>query len=168
MVRASASGTGPARNPIGQRRTLDQLHDERRGVPAVLEPVDVRDVRVIQRGEHLRLSPEPRQPVGSPAIASGSTFSATSRFELRVARAVDLAHPAGADGRGRLRKDRFVSPLLAAWARKCTSNAHGAPPPCAASPRLGEPQALRKPGVYFRLPLTTPAIAMGERPLKTA
>ena len=61
----------------------------------LLEPVDRRDVRMIQRGEHLRLALEARQALGIAArTASGRTLIATSRSKLRVARAIHLAHAA--------------------------------------------------------------------------
>jgi hypothetical protein len=48
----------------------------------VLEPINVRDVRMIERREKLRLALEAGAAVASPDTASGSTFSATSRLSL--------------------------------------------------------------------------------------
>ena len=47
----------PLLDALGQRRPLDELHDER----LVLDAVDRRDVRMIERGEHLRFAREARQ-----------------------------------------------------------------------------------------------------------
>jgi hypothetical protein len=43
-----------------------------------LQTVDGADVRVVERGEQLRLALEARQPIG----IAGSTLMATSRFSL--------------------------------------------------------------------------------------
>ena len=49
----------------------------------VLEAVDCGDVRMVERGEHLRLSLETRQPVGVATNAAlDSTLIATSRLSL--------------------------------------------------------------------------------------
>ena len=55
------------------------------------------DVRMVERGEHLRFALKRARRSGSRANDSGRTLIATSRFELRVARAIDLAHAAGAE-----------------------------------------------------------------------
>ena len=55
---------------------------------------------MIERREHLRLALEARQPIGIVGEGPGSrTLIATSRSSLRVARAIDLAHSPGAEGR---------------------------------------------------------------------
>ena len=43
------------RDPIGERRALDQFHDQGSDAAAVLESMDLRDVRMIERGEHAAL-----------------------------------------------------------------------------------------------------------------
>ena len=66
----------------------------------VFEAVDARDVRMIQRGEHLRFALEAGQALGIAARrASGRTLIATSRFSFVSVRAIHLAHAARADGR---------------------------------------------------------------------
>ena len=52
---------------------------------------------MIERGEHLRLALEAREAIGIGANDSGRTLIATSRFEPRVAGAIDLAHAAHAE-----------------------------------------------------------------------
>ena len=66
---------------------------------AVFEAVNVRDVRMVERGQHLRFAAEARQPFGSAATAGSSTLIATSRLSFGVARAIHLAHAAAADQR---------------------------------------------------------------------
>ena len=52
------------RDPVGEGRPVDQLHDQCVPGPRILESVEVRDVRMIERREDLGFTPEPRQPVG--------------------------------------------------------------------------------------------------------
>ena len=61
---ASSSGSGPVRDAIGERRPFDQLHHQRADAAGFLEAVDLRDVRVIERREHLRFALEPREAIG--------------------------------------------------------------------------------------------------------
>lgn len=56
LAMGSASSDRPARHPLPEILTLDQLHDEGLHSAALLEPVDVTDVRMIQRRERLRLA----------------------------------------------------------------------------------------------------------------
>ena len=50
-------------NPLRKIFPFDQLHDQRGAARAFLQAVDVRDVRVIQRGEHFRFALKPCEPV---------------------------------------------------------------------------------------------------------
>jgi hypothetical protein len=70
----------PGRDAIGERRPVDQLHDER--VDAVLfdNPVDRGDVRVIERRENFGFALKSREMIGvagAPGVAS--SLSATWR-----------------------------------------------------------------------------------------
>ena len=61
----SSSGSAPVDDAIGERRALDQLeHQRARHAAESLEPVDRRDVRMIERGEDSRFALEARQPIG--------------------------------------------------------------------------------------------------------
>ena len=64
---ASSSGIAPRVDALGEVLALDQLHHERVVAARVLEAVDLRDVRVVERREHLRLALEPRQAIGDRA-----------------------------------------------------------------------------------------------------
>ena len=81
---ASSTGIGPLRDAIGERRPLDQLHHERDARRRDLfEAVDLRDVRMVQRGEDFGFALEPRQPIGiARRTTSGRTLIATSRFSF--------------------------------------------------------------------------------------
>ena len=71
---ASSSGSGPSRDAVGQRRPLDELHHERARAATLFEAVDLRDVRVIERGQELGFALETREPVrvAREAIRAGS------------------------------------------------------------------------------------------------
>ncbi len=56
-------GKRPARDALGQRLAFDELQDERLGAARLLEAVDVRNVRMVERGEDLGLALEARQPL---------------------------------------------------------------------------------------------------------
>lgn len=53
----------PARDPIGQRQALDELHHERADAALVLEAVDGGDVLVGERGENFGLALESRDAI---------------------------------------------------------------------------------------------------------
>ena len=57
-----------------------------------------RDVRMIQRRERLRFALEPREPLGIGGERLGQDLDRDVATELRVARAIDLAHAAGPEG----------------------------------------------------------------------
>ena len=48
---------------ISECGPVDQFHDQRTHVAGVGDAVHVRDVRVVERGEHVRFPLEPRQPI---------------------------------------------------------------------------------------------------------
>ena len=57
-------GKTPVGQPLGQGRPVDQLHHQRTtAVGALLDAVDLRDVRVVQAGEELRLALEAGEPL---------------------------------------------------------------------------------------------------------
>ena len=83
--------------PRGERLALDQLEHQARRVGAVLQPVDGRHVRVVERGQRLRLAPEAREPPGVGRERGGQHLDGHVAPELGVARAVHLAHAARAE-----------------------------------------------------------------------
>ena len=86
-----------ASEALGQRGAFDQLHHDAADVVGVLDAVDVRDVRVIERGEDLRLAREPRQPLAVAGEAGRQHLDGDVALQAVVARAIDLAHAAGPD-----------------------------------------------------------------------
>ena len=90
----------PLRDAVGERRPLDQLHDEGLHTIRLLQTVDVSDVRMIERGEDLRLSLEPREPVRVRRERIRQHLQGIVPLERRVMGAPDLAHPALANQGG--------------------------------------------------------------------
>ena len=88
---------GATRNMRGQILALDQLHDEGSGVGGLLESVDRADVRMIERGEHVRFALKARQPVRIADDRGGEHLDGDRPFQIAVGRAIHLAHPAGAN-----------------------------------------------------------------------
>ena len=88
----------PARNALRQVLALDELHHQRTDTVGFFETVDVRDVGMIQRREGLRFAREPREPFGVAREDIGQHLDRDVAIQLRIARAIDLAHAAGAQG----------------------------------------------------------------------
>ena len=85
----------------------------------VLEAVDRRDVRMVQRREQLRLALEARESLGVAREERGQNLDRDVATELGVARPVDFAHAAGAEPGD----DRVGSELLAGSKRRdCVSS----------------------------------------------
>ena len=91
---------GAALDAIGERVTGHQLHHQRGGALALLEAVDRRDVRMVERGEDLRLAREARHVVGVVGERRGQHLERDVAMELRVVGAVDLAHAAHSEAVG--------------------------------------------------------------------
>jgi hypothetical protein len=66
-------------------------------VAGILEAIDVTDVRVIQRREQLRLALEAREPLRIACDRLRQDFDRDVAIQRRIARAIDFAHPAGAN-----------------------------------------------------------------------
>ena len=82
------------RDPLRQIVAVDQFHHERLDAVGVLQPVDGRDVRMIQRREDFRFTLEARASrSGSAASDGGRILTATWRFSLRVRRTIHLPMP---------------------------------------------------------------------------
>jgi hypothetical protein len=91
---------------IGERRPFHQFHHQRRhgGAPVawemeVLEPVDLRDARMIERSEQPRLAAETHQELGIVARQPGDHLDRHVAMQLGIARPIDLAHPARTERR---------------------------------------------------------------------
>src|ERR1051326_2371663 len=86
-----------AADPIGERRPFDELENQRRRVVRLLEAVNRRDVGMVERREELRFADESVEPIGIARKQDRQNLERDAAIEFDVARAIDLAHPAGAD-----------------------------------------------------------------------
>ena len=84
-------------DPIGERASLDQLHDQRANVGRELEPIDLGDVRMVGCRQCLRFAFESSEPVRIVGERFGQNLQRDIAIELRVPRAIDLTHSALAD-----------------------------------------------------------------------
>jgi hypothetical protein len=82
-------------------RTADELHHQRTNAAGVFEAVDLRNIRVIQGCERLRLAGEARQAIGVAGEMIWQNLERDVAIELRV----DLTPRAG---RGRAGAVLFV------------------------------------------------------------
>ena len=88
-------------NAIRQRRTFDELEDERFDAVRLLQPMNPADMWMVQRGKHLRFSLEPCEAIG----IGGQGFRKNLErhlVELRVGGLIDLSHPALHDEGGHI------------------------------------------------------------------
>ena len=77
----------------GQVVALDELHDQ----GMAFNPVDRGDVRMIERREDLRFTGKARESLRVRSEELGQDFDCHVAIELGVARAIHLAHAAGAE-----------------------------------------------------------------------
>ena len=89
---------GPCDDPLGERRPLNQLHHQRMYPVRVLESVDVRDIGMVERRQHLRFAAEPRQPLRVVGEQVRQNFDRDVTVQLGVACPIDLTHAARPEG----------------------------------------------------------------------
>jgi hypothetical protein len=96
---------------IGERRSRDEFHDERRLTVAAPDAIDMRNVRMIQRGERLRFLLEARNAAGVLGERLRQHLDRDVTLEFGITGAINLARAARADG-----LDDFVVTELRTWA----------------------------------------------------
>ena len=80
--------------PVSEVLAFDELHDERR---RILEySIHLGDVGMVQRGQRLRLPFETHEPVPIRREQLGQDLDGGVAIELRITRAIHLAHPTDA------------------------------------------------------------------------
>ena len=79
---------------------VDQLHDEGRHAAGFFEPVDRRNIRMIQRGEHFGFALEACDPIRIGRDRRRQNLDGDIALQLGIRRAIDLAHPACANWHG--------------------------------------------------------------------
>ena len=89
---------GSAGDPLRQSLSRYELENEVVCGPGLLEPVDRRDVRVVERGEDLRFSLESGESFFVSSELVGKDLDRYVAPELSISCPIDFAHPAFADG----------------------------------------------------------------------
>jgi hypothetical protein len=84
-------------NPRGQRLAVDEFEDEESMSIYLFETVNARDVLMIQRGEHMRLTAEARQPFRILRHAVRQRFHSDVTTEARIPRSIHLSPTARAE-----------------------------------------------------------------------
>ena len=92
-------GNGTARNASVQAFAVHEFKDEELLALRIVQTVDRADVRMIQRGKNLGFPPEARQPFGIVGEGGRKDLQGDVATELRVLRAIHLAHPPAAEQR---------------------------------------------------------------------
>ena len=91
--------------------------------PHFFEAVDGGDVRMVQCGEHLASRVEPRETIDVVRDRFGQDLDRDVAIQLRVARTIDLPHPALANGR-----QYFVGAETGAWGERQVADYMGVEP----------------------------------------
>jgi hypothetical protein len=90
-------GDEPLLDSISQGQTLNQLHYQRANAGGLFDAVDLRDVWMIERSQRFRFAFEARQALRVAGEHVRQDLQRNGPIKLDVARAIDLAHPAGAN-----------------------------------------------------------------------
>ena len=121
VAKRLVDANGPTRDPIGERLAVDELENQRRRAGVIVDAVNRRDIGMIERREHARLTLEAHQAVGVGGDRRRDDLDRDVAAQPRVARAIDLAHPAGTDQRDdvmaadpRSRRERHLARLYGA------------------------------------------------------
>ena len=94
MASASPTGTGPRAIALGEVLAFDELHHDGVDTVCILEAVDRRDVRVVERRQQLGFALESGQVIGIGRQRGRQGLQRHVAIELRIARAIHLAHAA--------------------------------------------------------------------------
>ena len=104
---ASSSGSGPRASRAASVSPSQVLHHQEVGLALAPDVVQRADVRMVQRGDGLRLALEPLLHLGIVGEVGREDLDRDRAVQPRVGRLVDLAHAAGAE-----RDPDFIRPEL--------------------------------------------------------
>ena len=82
----------PLTDPVLERRPLDVFEDEGGGVARLLQPMNGRNIRMIERCQDLRFALETGQPLGVVDERVGQDLQGDIAVELGIDGPIDLAH----------------------------------------------------------------------------
>ena len=97
---ARAATGGAVADHLVERAAGHELHDDRLVPRGLDRAVDLRDARVVERGQRPRLALESLSPVHVAGKGVGQDLQRDVAIELRVAGAKHLSHPTLANGSG--------------------------------------------------------------------
>src|SRR5215471_17135566 len=103
-------GYRPAGDALIEALAINEFEDQELRAVDLFEAVNLRDVWMVERGEHLRFATEPGDAFGIVRERGGQDLQRDVTTELGVLRAVDLAHATGTDG-----SDDFERAQLRSW-----------------------------------------------------
>jgi hypothetical protein len=83
-----------ASQPLRQCLTGDKLHYQKIRSAGLLQPVDCRDVGMVERGEYSYFAPESRQPVRIAGKLVRQSLNGDIAAELGIVCLINLAHAA--------------------------------------------------------------------------
>ena len=86
------------RDAVCQRRAVDELEDEGPLRTDFLRSVDLRDVRMVERRQHLRLALKARDAIGIGGKEIRKNLDGDVAAQPRIAGSIHFAHAACADG----------------------------------------------------------------------
>ena len=159
-------GERSAGDAFGQCLAIHQLHDERAHRSALFEPMNGRNMRVIERGKDLRFALETGQSLGIRGKGRRKNLQRDVAAKARVACAIHLAHSASTERTGDFvdadlltsgERHKGRSPQILSWNPR-TMNPEPNPEPPNHEPRT-EPRTRtgnREPGSVNYGSLTTP------------
>jgi hypothetical protein len=88
--------------PVLERLSFDELHDEKLRAVELIEAIDRGDVCVIERSEKLRFALEAREAIGVGGKRHRKRLDGNVAPEIVVSRSINLAHAADTDLAGDL------------------------------------------------------------------
>ena len=92
------NGNRPRFDAIRQRRPFDKLHHQRMRISGIFETVNRRNIGMIQRGEDFCFALESRHAFDVARERIGQDLQRHIASQLRIPRAIYLAHPARTNG----------------------------------------------------------------------
>src|SRR5713226_10549387 len=76
----------------GQRLANDKFHNQKVNIFGLLQPINHRDVRMVQRRQHPRFALKTRQPVRTIYEGCRQDFDGDVAIQFGVVRLIDLSH----------------------------------------------------------------------------
>ena len=99
MSKNRASGSAAVRQRVVERSPLDELHRHERHAVLFFDREDGDDVGMVERGHGAGFTPESRQALRIGGDLGRQHLERDIAAEPRIVRAIDVAHPAGTEGR---------------------------------------------------------------------